>query len=83
MAESFLESFLPKLQVVDIACICDTVHDLVLFVQFKKREKHPWRSVTSAEASNLTKSNTPPWMFFTFIWYKWCQVAQSLSFASF
>ena len=24
---------------------CDVLHDLVLFVQFKKREKHPWRSV--------------------------------------
>ena len=26
--------------------ICDTLRDLVPFVQFKKREKHPWRSVT-------------------------------------
>ena len=26
--------------------ICDALHDLVPFVQFKKREKHPWRSVT-------------------------------------
>ena len=25
--------------------ICDALRDLVLFVQFKKREKHPWRSV--------------------------------------
>ena len=25
--------------------ICDGLHDLVPFVQFKKREKHPWRSV--------------------------------------
>ena len=39
---------------------CDVLHDLVLFVQFKKREKHQWRSVT------LSKSNTPPWFFFTF-----------------
>ena len=29
---------------------------LVLFVQFKKREKRPWRGVT--------KGNTPPWVFF-------------------
>ena len=78
------ESFLPKLQVADIACICDTMRDLVLFVQFKKREKHPWGSVTSAEASNLTKSNTTPLVFFTFFqWYKWFQVAQSVSFGSF
>ena len=25
--------------------ICDGLRDLVPFVQFKKREKHPWRSV--------------------------------------
>ena len=24
---------------------CDALRDLVLFVQFIKREKHPWRSV--------------------------------------
>ena len=26
--------------------MCDAMRDLVPFVQFKKREKHPWRSVT-------------------------------------
>ena len=26
--------------------ICDALCDLVSFVQFKKREKHPWRCVT-------------------------------------
>ena len=26
--------------------ICDALRDLVPFVQFKKSEKHPWRSVT-------------------------------------
>ena len=26
--------------------ICDALRDLVPFVQFKKREKHPWRNVT-------------------------------------
>ena len=25
--------------------ICSALRDLALFVQFKKREKHPWRSV--------------------------------------
>ena len=25
---------------------CGALRDLVPFVQFKKREKHPWRSVT-------------------------------------
>ena len=27
------------------AQICDALHDFVPFVQFKKCEKHPWRSV--------------------------------------
>ena len=31
--------------------ICGALRNLVAFVQFKKREKHPWRSV-----------NTPPWV---------------------
>ena len=30
---------------------CDALHDLVTFVQFKKREKHPWRSVTFSKAA--------------------------------
>ena len=25
--------------------MCGVLRDLVLFVQFKKREKHPWRSI--------------------------------------
>ena len=37
------------------------LRDLVPFVQFKKREKHPCRSV------NFSKTNTPPWVFFTFL----------------
>ena len=31
--------------------ICNTLHDLAPFVQFKKREKHPWRSVTLSLSS--------------------------------
>ena len=30
----------------------------------KKREKHPWRSVTFSKV--VTKSNTSPWAFFMF-----------------
>ena len=26
--------------------LCDALPDLVPFAQFKKREKHPWRSAT-------------------------------------
>ena len=44
--------------------ICDALRDLVLFVQFKKREKHPWRSVNFS-----TKSNTPPWVISRFLNY--------------
>ena len=42
--------------------------DLLPFVQFKKREKHPWRSVnfSKAETCNFTKINAPPRVFFTF-----------------
>ena len=29
-----------------ILSMCDALRDLVPFVQFKKREKYPWRSVT-------------------------------------
>ena len=36
--------------------ICDASRDLLPFVQFKKREKHPWRSVIPA---TLLESNTP------------------------
>ena len=38
--------------------ICDALRDLVPFVQFKKLEKHTWRSVTC-------RKFTPPWVFFT------------------
>ena len=56
-------------EVIQVA-IWDALRDLMPFVQFKKHEKHPERSVTfrklQAEACNFTKSKIPPWMFFTF-----------------
>ena len=30
---------------------CDALHDLVPFIQFKKREKHPWRSITFSKVA--------------------------------
>ena len=38
--------------------ICDALRNLVPFAQFKKREKHPWRSVTFSKvlSSNGTTS---------------------------
>ena len=50
---------------------CDVLGDLVPFVQFKKREKHPCRSVAlvklQTEACNFTNSNIPPWVFSCFL----------------
>ena len=34
------KEFQPKI----LHLICDALRDLVPFLQFKKREKHPWRS---------------------------------------
>ena len=33
--------------------VCDVLRDLVPFVQFKKREKHPWRSVTFSKVADF------------------------------
>ena len=32
---------------------CDALRDLVPILQFKKREKHPWRSVTFSKVTLL------------------------------
>ena len=49
--------------------ICDALHNLVPFVQFKKRKKHPWMSFifSRTEAYNFIESKTPPWVFFKFL----------------
>ena len=62
--------------------ICHALLDLVPFVQFKTCEKQPWRSAKLL-ACNFTKSNTPPWVFFTFFkLYRWYQIAQNITFVS-
>ena len=67
--------------------MCDTLRDLVPLVQCKKREKHPWMIVTfrkfcSLKLANFTKSNTPPWVFFTFFkLYEWYQIAQHITYS--
>ena len=33
---------------------CGALHDLVPFVQFKKREKHPWRSVNFSKVAGFS-----------------------------
>ena len=42
--------------------ICDALRNLVPFVQFKKREKHSWMSVTLSKVAgfSFTKSNNLP-----------------------
>ena len=44
----------------DTKCKCDTLGDLVSFLQFQKSKNQPWRSV------NSTKCDTPPWVFYMF-----------------
>ena len=38
---------------------CDALRDLILFVQFKKREKHPWRSVNFSKVAGWSLINAP------------------------
>ena len=50
--------------------ILDALRNLVLFVQFKNMKNTHGRVVLlvklQVEACNFTKSDTPPWVFFTF-----------------
>ena len=36
-----------------VISICDALRDLVPFVQLKKQEKHPWRSVTFSKVAGF------------------------------
>ena len=35
--------------------ICEAFREFVPFVQFKKREKHPWRSVTFSKVAGFSR----------------------------
>ena len=62
-----------------VSITSDALCDLVPFVQFKKREKHRWK-VLPYLACNFTKSNTLPWVFFTFFKLpEWYQIVQSIT----
>ena len=64
---------------VEHIIICDVLRDLVPFVQFKKREKHPWRGTTFSKVCNLSKTLSS--VFFTiFKLCKWCQIAQRITY---
>ena len=61
----------------------DALGDLVPFVQFKKRKKGVLLLVKlqALAGLNFTKSNTPPWVVFTFFkLHKWYQVAQNITY---
>ena len=44
-----------------VPAICDALRDLVQYVQFKKCEKHPWRSFLNC--TNVTKSRNASHVF--------------------
>ena len=37
---------------------CDALRDLVLFVDLKKHEKHPWRRVTFSKVAGFKKHSS-------------------------
>ena len=49
----FLVTVTTKLPVFTVSFFikCDVLRDLVAFVQFKNREKHPWRNVTFSKVA--------------------------------
>ena len=46
------ELFLKAVEEKDSQIKCVALQDLIPFVQFKRREKHPWRSVTFSNVAN-------------------------------
>ena len=38
-----------------LMAICDALRDLVPFVQFENREKHPWRSVNFSKVAGFKR----------------------------
>ena len=56
----------------------DVLCDLVPIAQYKKRENNHRGVIPLVK---FTKSNTPPWVFFTFCKLnKWYKIAQSVSY---
>ena len=73
----------PSFEILLYCNICDVLRDFASLVQFKKRERHPWSSVTNTPPGvcYFTKSNTPPCVFFTFFkLYKWYEIAQRTTY---
>ena len=54
------ESQKPRPKLKNGYLICDALRDLAPFVQFKKYEKHPWRSVTFSKVTeNICSACNP------------------------
>ena len=60
---------------IDSKFWCDVLRDLVPFVQFKKREKHLWRSVNFG----LLKVTLLHGCFSHLKLYRWYQIAQNIT----
>ena len=57
-----------------VILIWDALCDLVLFVQYRKGEKYPWKGVNFSKVAGC-KISTPPWVLFMFFkLYKWYQM---------
>ena len=76
-----------SIQVYATICLCNiqacnALFNLVTFAQFKKRQKHPWRSVTFNKVPGFSLQKvTPLWVFFTFCkLYKCYQITQNISY---
>ena len=55
MFDHFVGFALKELRTFFSVLIYDVLRDLVPFVQFKKREKHPWRSVNFSKVAGACK----------------------------
>ena len=65
--------------------ICNVLRDLVPFVQFKKRETHPCRSVNfinvaDQQPATLLTVTLLHGFFHFFKLYKWYQIAQRITY---
>ena len=62
--------------------ICDALRDLIPFVQFKKREKHPWRSVNFSKVAGFNTQYTTFSQAFSTLYLIYCSVIQLERFYS-
>ena len=81
----FYVAIFKKLQSGFMKTICDALHNLIPFVQLKKNVKKTHGRVLllvklQPLAYNTAKSNSSPWVFFTFFKFrKWYQTTQNIT----